>query len=749
MKNRQHRVTPTIRPSPRLTLADKEFICDDPDSLKADFQLVACRNLLQFEPPETCTARNQLTDQVSTQLMFTLLHSGTFGSVNYFLSLMFTAIPATWIIEYPVISLPESLGPVDTSAFQALSFVVVYNPVSPTRGCTISRDSALPICILHPPLLVSIRGDATNQSSTSDSQALARSRLNSVATTAFAIFSRMWELKHTSLNTPPMPDWLIFFGIIYLPDRVDIVGHRWVHSGSSFHVVSDVVESFAIGGDEKHTRGIDNLFDLAMCLMTLQRHVFRMTALWEDFTWPWPEYSACYNSIYESLGFWTPSPSEAAEREGIVLRVRYCDNTPLTDDQSSWSAALEEKLTSRQAVADWAAHVSTYNQDVDAEDVACEGLSTTATQDCHPSSLPETLASSGFLNIYTLSASVLTAQGDKDPPAICHLDDDIRARCLDIGRGWYSTLSELPIQIPCALSDHSDTSHSDEVVWGTIYRSLVYIIRHGPMGHIQEVQLKSAPPPHPAPDFFRPLRSDRIRKSFLALFLCFPQMFQLAASNKALTESFLASVFELQEIPASFSSVIKAHISTSQPGFSPVLALVELKPRMWREHIGCDPPLPPHLPRSMVAHYAALEALTPSLKYMIWVFYYRHPDMYPWLSSLPDGHAPTKHGLLPEHYILHSFTLDDQTCALDFYWPSLRAVVDGKHHWDLHSWRVETYITGSPYMENVFKFAAVVFQVKKHADALQADMRFVELPDGFVDKLLPHVQFELSRVPWL
>ncbi|KAL0953149.1 hypothetical protein HGRIS_004414 [Hohenbuehelia grisea] len=681
--------------------------------------------------------------------MFTLLHSGTFGSMNHLLSLMFTSIPATWIIEDPVVLLPESLGPVDVSAFHALSFAVVYNPVSPSRGTTISRDSSLPVCILHPPLLVAIRGDATNQTSPSDSQALARSQLNSVATTVFAIFSRMWELKHASLDTPSVPDWLIFFGIIYLPDRVDIVAHQWMPTGSSFHVVSDVVETFSIGSEEQRTRGIDDLLDLALCLMTLQRHVFRMTALWEDFIWPWPDFNDCYNSIYDFLGFWTPSPSEAAEREGIVLHVRYCDDTPLTDDQSSWSATLEEKLNSRQSVAEWAAHVSTFNDNTRARDVPCEDFSTATTSDPRLTSLPQTLVPLGFLNICALSASAMTAQRNKrtELSALHYFDRDIRLRWRDMARTWYSARSKLPIQIPCDLSNHLDMSHSDEFIWTAIYRSLVNIVRHRTTKFRPDVQLKSAAPPHPAPDFFQPLRSERILKSFLALFLSLPQMYLLSASNKALTEGLLANVFGLQEVSASFSSVMKAHICTFQAGFSPVLALVEFRTRMWREHVECDPPLPPHSPDSIVPHHAALEVLAPSLKYMIWAFYYHHPDMYPGL--LEDEQDATKYGLLPDHYLLHSFTIDDQSCALDLYWPSLRAIVDGKHYWNLHSYRVESYIISSPYMDHIFKLAAVVFQVKKHADALQADMHSVELPDGFVDKLLPHVEFELSPISWL
>ncbi|KAL0955578.1 hypothetical protein HGRIS_001815 [Hohenbuehelia grisea] len=498
----------------------------------------------------------------------------------------------------------------------------------------------------------------------------------------------MWELKHASMAVPPMPDWLIFFGIMYFPNQVDIVAHRWVQTSSSFQVVSDIVESFTIGRDGQHTRGIDDLLDLAMCLMTLQGHVFRLTALWEDFTWPWADFNSCYNSVYGFVGYWTPSPSEAAEREGIVLHIQSDDDTPLVDDRSSWSASLEEKLNSRQSVADWVAHVSAFDPGTGAESTTYEDASIVTPEDPQLPSSPDTVAPSGFLNLYAMSASAMTARPVEQGRRVSTADGDIMARFDEMTEMWYSRFSRLPIQIPRDLSNHSDASQPDEIVWTTLYSSIIDIIRHSARQLNPDVQLKSVPPPPPAPDFFRALDSDRIRKSFLALFLCFPQMLLFSASNKALTEGFLVNVFGLQTVSASFSSVLKPYISLSQPEFSPVLALVEHRARMWRERVLCNSPLPQDLPDSTVAHYAALESLAPFLKYMIWMFYFHHPDMYPWL--LADNDAKTRNVMLPKHYLLHSFTVSNQSCSLDLYWPSLGAIVDGIQCWNLHSQRVET-----------------------------------------------------------
>ncbi|KAL0955598.1 hypothetical protein HGRIS_001834 [Hohenbuehelia grisea] len=78
----KHRMNP-------LAKASLDIISDDPHSLSPDFQLASCRTLLQDNPPTTCVAalsRKSFADQAANQVMFTLLHSGTLGSMSYLLS---------------------------------------------------------------------------------------------------------------------------------------------------------------------------------------------------------------------------------------------------------------------------------------------------------------------------------------------------------------------------------------------------------------------------------------------------------------------------------------------------------------------------------------------------------------------------------------------------------------------------------------------------------------------------------------
>ncbi|KAL0955600.1 hypothetical protein HGRIS_001835 [Hohenbuehelia grisea] len=606
--------------------------------------------------------------------MFALLHSGTFGSMNHLRLFMFTSIPGTWVVEDPTVLLPEWMDSVDANAFDALSFAVVHHPVSPSRETTVDRDLRLPICLLHPPLLAAIRGDANNPTSASDPQSAVRTQLTSIATTLFSIFSRMWELKYSSTSKPPMPSWFVFFGLVYLPNRVDIVAHHRLGRGSAFCVVSETIESFTIGSEEH----IGDLLDLAMCLMTLQRHVFRMTALWEDFAWPWPDFNDCYNSIYEFLGRWTPSPSEAADLEGIVLHVQTVD-VLLAEDESSWNVTPEEKADLHRSVAAWATHVSTFNPDAATNvfgDVPCEEDSSVATlEDPGPTSSHDPAIPSSFLDLYALSSSALAP--NPQLPIVREADQLIRKKFRDAERTWYSRRSKLPIQMPCELVRHPEASA--QAIWTSIYSAIIKFIRHRSTNLRPNVHLESASPPRPAPDFFQPLRSAEIQQSFLALFLSIPQMSMFLSPGKGLTEGFLTSVFGLQEVSGLFSRVFKVHLWAPQPGFSPVLVLGDLNSRMWRERVRCDPSLL-DLPRSTIIHYVAIDALSPSLKDMICSFYLRNPDLYPWLFKDGDIAANSKLVQLPEHYFLHSFTFNDYTCALDLYWPSMGPIIDGKQY---------------------------------------------------------------------
>ncbi|KIY66459.1 hypothetical protein CYLTODRAFT_491469 [Cylindrobasidium torrendii FP15055 ss-10] len=196
--------------------------------------------------------------------------------------------------QFPPSFLPDGIPPA------SLGFCVMPEPCHPAPH-NMRRSSLLGPTLTHPALLIAI--DARSFSSYDDES----SRMNDIsrclamhAEPNLHALREAWCIFHNvtdgSAPVPPLPEYAIVYGIAYDSEKVDLFAHFWSSSPDSPRMHDEAAEMVSLHID-RFTFSTDGMSEnlrerslgrlrLGVALLTIQKQLYRLASLWEEFDFP-------------------------------------------------------------------------------------------------------------------------------------------------------------------------------------------------------------------------------------------------------------------------------------------------------------------------------------------------------------------------------------------------------------------------------------------------------------------------------
>lgn len=104
------------------------------------------------------------------------------------------------------------------------------------------------------------------------------------------ILRATWLIQHSDSLCPPLPDHAIIFGLIYDLHKFHLVAHflnpKISGYAEDFDYVSILLDTFDFPSSLDFAEWSDTRARLVLALLTVQKHVFRLSTLWHDFRYP-------------------------------------------------------------------------------------------------------------------------------------------------------------------------------------------------------------------------------------------------------------------------------------------------------------------------------------------------------------------------------------------------------------------------------------------------------------------------------
>ncbi|OBZ78772.1 hypothetical protein A0H81_00049 [Grifola frondosa] len=247
---------------------------------------------------------------------------------------MFVSIPGCWLRSNPSYDFPAALA--GTGHLPSVDFALLLHTVGPSRRFCARRDKCLRMSILHPALVLGMKGptpwpgaaDGKANASLSDIlRDLASAAQPSLDTHLISWFLHCEQSQEVetllSTNHSALPPWMILFGVVYDAECIRIIAHiPFVapngEEARQFSYLSCVVDSISYPPIPSVIQNVKDWtlerFRSAIALLTIQTHAFRFGSRWEDVRWPNSVTFSCIVRESEYLGP-TPTPSNHGDLE--------------------------------------------------------------------------------------------------------------------------------------------------------------------------------------------------------------------------------------------------------------------------------------------------------------------------------------------------------------------------------------------------------------------------------------------------
>ena len=224
-----------------------------------------------------------------------------------------------------------------------VDFALLLNPIGSSGELESRRDRCLRLALMHPALVIGVKGPAAWPKSLTDLNPSQRPMNEHAAIESLAAAVQPsldahllnWRLRceqlHrvTSSSEIPLPAWFMVFGVIYDAESIVIVAHipfiispkatmTWlpVDSGPRFSYLSCVVDCIPFAPAPTKASlsqsWFRDRFRAAFALVSLQTQAFRLASLWESVVWP-AEISLSEANLEREYRGPTPTPSDKAE----------------------------------------------------------------------------------------------------------------------------------------------------------------------------------------------------------------------------------------------------------------------------------------------------------------------------------------------------------------------------------------------------------------------------------------------------
>ncbi|EMD34874.1 hypothetical protein CERSUDRAFT_86312 [Gelatoporia subvermispora B] len=224
---------------------------------------------------------------------------------------------------------------------------LVYTPLGASQWVSVRRFRRLPVSPVNPALVLCARRTATSKQHSQDdlnldvdirrlAAAAERSLLSLRAISARRAHFVADSVKNHFLWTPDgegnvLTPWAMLIGIIYDPESIHFVAYIPCNGGTDHHPQSHYLsvhfESLpfpAHSSAEVDQQFLCDRYRVAIALLCLQQHAYRLTSLWEDVQQTKEEYEIYADhirSLDEEGERGTPTPSEL-----------YSGEEPVSDD---------------------------------------------------------------------------------------------------------------------------------------------------------------------------------------------------------------------------------------------------------------------------------------------------------------------------------------------------------------------------------------------------------------------------------
>ena len=223
-----------------------------------------------------------------------------------------------------------------------IDFALLLNPIGSSRELGLRQDRRLRLALLHPALVVGVKGPTVWPKSLAHPKHLRRPMnknaaiQNLVAAVQPSLDTHLltWQLRCEQLHrvTPAsdiqLPAWFMVLGVIYDAESIIIVAHipfivtpkdtmtgQSADYGPRFSYLSCVVDCIPFAPAPVSAEAplsqswfLDR-FRAAFALFSLQKHAFRLATLWDSVLWP-QELRLMEASLEREYRGHTPTPSE-------------------------------------------------------------------------------------------------------------------------------------------------------------------------------------------------------------------------------------------------------------------------------------------------------------------------------------------------------------------------------------------------------------------------------------------------------
>ncbi|GBE84396.1 hypothetical protein SCP_0603750 [Sparassis crispa] len=333
----------------------------DPTSFQPDFLLSGLRRHGRWEKVDT--KDSFYCDPKVSIVAFknAVTYVGDEESAASIVPDMFTTTPGCWLRCNPGSDFPSVLA--GEYSCMPIDFVLLLHPIGPSTYLGVERDHFLRISVLHPALVVGIKGPAQWLTSKTPSDRsprledvqyeLGRSIHPSLSSHLLNWYLRCEQTEDDSESLESAfrhpPDYLILFGISYDAECIRLIAHiPFVDSASEgspqWSYLSCIVDELPFGPMPQTTPDLKawcvERFQVAFALLAMRKHAFRLACLWDDILWPTSIRQSEHIHETEYLGP-TPTPSEIDGSEWFTVYIPEEDDEE-DDEEPAPSEDAEE-----------------------------------------------------------------------------------------------------------------------------------------------------------------------------------------------------------------------------------------------------------------------------------------------------------------------------------------------------------------------------------------------------------------------
>lgn len=230
----------------------------------------------------------------------------------------------------------------------AINFAVILTPISPSSPTSSQALEHLPISLAHPALLL-----YTSSSPADSCRPNAIHEQSRDAELSLAAIIAAWRLRSVqglglpdspkdiaSEATTELPDWAFLLGVVEDSENIHLIAHiPYLEKGSEhFQYASVLFDSLPYPSQNLEFKDTANFlrrrYQLSLALICLQRHIFRLTLLWEGVPWP----ASIPDPVVDDLLGSTPSEVPEDGYNGAIAGLDWIlwNDGSSGDDEDDW-----------------------------------------------------------------------------------------------------------------------------------------------------------------------------------------------------------------------------------------------------------------------------------------------------------------------------------------------------------------------------------------------------------------------------